>query len=398
MAYFRNATVNLLNLHYAIFAFVMTGGGAFTCVYLLKAGVPLRGVLVTMASVLLARFVIRPMIVRLAVRYGLRTLVIVGTILMSAQFPLIAAVNGVGPALYAAIAVMAIADTVYWSCYHAYFAALGDKEHRGHQISVREAIAAIIGIISPLVTGSLLVTFGAWAAFGAASVITLTAAIPFFWTPQVEVAPQVEGAFKAAIPGIKLFVTDGWIGSGWVFVWQMALFVSLGQSFVNYGGALAIAALVGAIAGLFLGRHIDAGGGGRAVLIALGAMTLVVLARAASPGQPLLAVAANAFASVGSCLYIPTLMTAVYNQAKLSPCTLRFHVATEGGWDIGGASGSLVAAALLWLGVPISVALLLPLIGIAASFIQLRRYYAEHPAITELEHVDLIGGTPATER
>jgi hypothetical protein len=69
-------------------------------------------------------------------------------------------------------------------------------------------------------------------------------------------------------------------------------------------------------------------------------------------------------------------MTAVYNIAKRSPCPLRFHVATEGGWDMGGASGSLAAALLLWLGAPLSIALLLPLIGVAAAFVMLRRYYA----------------------
>ena len=74
-------------------------------------------------------------------------------------------------------------------------------------------------------------------------------------------------------------------------------------------------------------------------------------------------------------LYIPTLMTAVYNLAKGSACVLRFHIATEGGWDAGGASACLLAAALLWTGAPLSLAILLALFGTAASFGLLRRYY-----------------------
>jgi hypothetical protein len=77
-------------------------------------------------------------------------------------------------------------------------------------------------------------------------------------------------------------------------------------------------------------------------------------------------------------------MTAVYNQAKRSPCTLRFHVATEGAWDVGAASGCLLAALLSALGVPISVALLLPLVGAAALFVLLRNYYAGRPLVTEI--------------
>lgn len=391
MAFFRNTAINLLNLHYGIFALVMNGAGPFICIYLLKAGVPLPGVLATMAGILMSRFIIRPSIVPFTARFGLRRMLILGTTLMSLQFPVIAMVHGVGLALYALILVAAIGDTVYWSCYHAYMAALGDQEHRGHQISMREAIAALAGIVSPIMTAWLLVAFGPFAAFGAASLITLIAMAPLFWTPDVLVAREVPGAFRAALPGVLFFAADGWIGSGLVFVWQLALFVSLSGSFLNFGGAMAIAALVGAVAGLFLGRHIDAGHGGRAVFLALGPLTALILLRAASVGHPALAVGANALAYAGSCLYMPTLMTAVYNIAKRSPCTLRFHVATEGGWDMGGASGSLAAALLLWLGVPLSATLLLPLIGIAAAFVMLRRYYATYGEVTQLE-VEPIGG------
>jgi MFS family permease len=376
MAYFRNRTVNLLNLHYGIFAVVMTGGGAFICVYLLKAGVPLPAVLLAMAAILLVRFAVRPFVVGLAVRFGLQRMLIAGSLLIAVQMPVIAEVHGIGWALLALIVISAIGDAVYWSSYHAYFAALGDDEHRGHQVSMREAIVAVVGIVSPLATGWILVTFGPRAAFGTSGLASALATLPLLWTPQVSVAPQVQGAWKAAIPGIQLFFCDGWIQSGLVFVWQIALFLSLGESFLNYGGALAIAALVGAIAGLFLGRHIDAGHGGRAVFFAFIPLALLILFRAASSGHPALAVAANALSSVGSCLYMPTMMTAVYNLAKRSPCTLRFHVATEGGWDAGGAAGCLAAAALIYSGVSLSVTLLLPLGGVAASFILLRRYYA----------------------
>ena len=84
---------------------------------------------------------------------------------------------------YALVIVAAIGDAVYWSCYHAYFAALGDLQHRGHQISMREAIATLVGIASPLATGWMLVRFGPMAAFGAAAATTVTAALPLSWTP-----------------------------------------------------------------------------------------------------------------------------------------------------------------------------------------------------------------------
>jgi DHA1 family inner membrane transport protein len=388
MAFFRSRTVNLLNLHFGIQSLALNGGGAFFAVYLLKAGLSVAWVLASLALILAARFIIRPIVVPIAVRSGTRALVIAGTCLTALQYPLLVAVHGVGPGLLVLCIVAALGDTFYWSSYHAYFAALGNREHRGSELGAREAIVAVAGIVSPLLTGILLVAFGPLVAFGAAAIVQVSAAVPLLWTPDVEVARRAPGAFKAAIPGMTLFLADGWIAAGYYFVWQIALFLSLGESYTAFGGALALAALVGAAAGLFLGRLIDAGHGRRAVWYGLGALAVTTILRAAAPGHALLAVIANALGALVVCLYIPTLMTAVYNQAKSSPCALRFHVAAEGAWDVGGASGCLLAASLAAAGVSLSVPLLLPLIGAAALFVQLRRYYGAHPAIAEIALTD----------
>jgi DHA1 family inner membrane transport protein len=382
MAFFRDRTVNLLNLHYGIQSIALSGGGAFFAVYLIEAGVSVAWALASLALILAGRFIIRPIVVPIAVRTGTRALVIAGTCLSALQYPLLAEVHGLGPPLFALCVVASLGDTFYWSTYHAYFAALGNHETRGAEIGVREAIAAVVGIVSPLATGWGLVAFGARVAFGMNAAVMLLAALPLLWTPDVMVARRVPGAYRAAIPGMKLFLADGWIGAGYHFVWQIALFLSLGESFVAYGGALALAALVGAVAGLLLGRHIDAGHGRSAVSYAISVLVLTTVLRAAAPGYAVLAVVANALGAVVVCLYIPTLMTAVYNQAKRSACTLRFHVATEGAWDVGGASGCLIAALLSAFGVSLSVAILLSLLGAAALFVLLRRYYGSHPAVT----------------
>lgn len=390
MAFFRSRMVNLLNLHYGIHSIALSGAGAFFAVYLLKAGLSVAWVLGSLALILAGRFLIRPIVVPLAVRFGMRPLVIAGTCLTAVQYPLLAAVHGVGPALFVLCAIAALGDTFYWSSYHAYFAALGNHEHRGSELGAREAIAAMAGIVSPLATGILLVAFGPLVAFGSAAVLQVSAALPLFFTPEVAVAHKVPGAFKAAIPGMVLFLADGWIAAGYGFVWQIVLFLSLAESFTAFGGALALAALVGAAAGLLLGRLIDAGHGRRAVWYGLGALAVTTILRAVSPGHALLAVIANALGALVVCLYIPTLMTAVYNQAKSSPCVLRFHVAAEGAWDVGAASGCLVAATLAAFGVALSVPIMLSLLGAAALFLELRRYYAAHPTVAELALADLL--------
>ena len=379
MAYFRNNAVNLLNIHYAIHSIALTGAGAFFAAYLFKAGVSVPGVFLTFAAILTGRFLIRPMIIPLAARFGMRALIITGTLLSACQYPLLARVHGVGPALYAIIALGSVADTFYWPSYHAYFARVGDDEHRGHQISAREAIVALIGVVSPLLTGFLLVTFGPRIAFGITAVVVATSALPLLWTPAFKVASTATGAIRAAVPGVLLFMGDGFISGIYVFVWQVALFQSLHENFIAFGGALAIAAVVGAVGGLYLGRYIDSGGR-RAVFIACGSLGLVLLMRAAATHDPALAVFANAVSALGGCLYIPTMMTVVYTLAKSAPCTLRFHVATEAGWDMGGATGLVTAAVLAWSGAPLWTILLLGILGVAWQFMLLRGHYAQRLA------------------
>jgi DHA1 family inner membrane transport protein len=376
MAFLRNGSVNLLNLHYAIHSLALSGGGAFFAAYLLHAGVSAPAVLAALALILGGRFVIRPLVLPPARRWGLKPLVIAGTLLSGLQYPLLAEVHGVGWELFALCAIASVADTVYWTSYHAYFASLGDAQHRGHQLGAREAIAAIVGIIGPLLAGWALTNFGPGVAFDATALVVVSAALPIFGIRNVPVAKTAPGALRAAIPSVLMFAADGWTAAGYYFIWQIALFLSLGESFTAFGGAMALAALVGAVCGLFLGRFIDAGHGGRAVWLAGGSLAIVIGLRAASYGQPALAVAANAAGAVVAAIYIPTLMTAVYNEAKRAPCALRFHIATEGGWDAGSASGCLIAAALLWTGASIALAIPLALFGTAAVSVLLRRYYS----------------------
>ena len=100
MAFFGNNAVNYLNLHYGIHSIALSGGGAFFMVYLLNSGVSAPAVFVSLAAILLGRFIMRPVVVGLSVRFGLRHMVAAGTLMSAVQYPLLAEVHGVGPALY----------------------------------------------------------------------------------------------------------------------------------------------------------------------------------------------------------------------------------------------------------------------------------------------------------
>jgi DHA1 family inner membrane transport protein len=375
MAFLRNRAVNWINLHSGIQALAHGMGGLFVLVFLLRAGVSVPASLCAMALIVAARFAIRPAVLPAATRFGLKPLIIVGNLLLAAQYPLLAEVRGVDATLLAYCLLSALGGTFYWTSYHAYFSLLGDSEHRGHQISAGVALTTLVGIVAPLIGAWALTTVGARETFAVVGLVQALATVPLLAIPRVEIPRSAPGALRAAAPGVGLFMADGWFSVSHELVWQVALFLSLGASLSAYGGAMALAALVGAVSGMLLGRHVDAGHGRRGVVIAFSAIAMTLVLRATSLGTPWLAVAANAVSAVASCLLTPVQMVPVYNLAKVSPCALRFHIAAEGGWDIGCFSGCLIAAALIASGASLAEVIALGFVGLLGQIALLRRYY-----------------------
>src|SRR5205814_2225416 len=133
----------------------------------------------------------------LARRLGLKPMVIIGSIGVALTYPLLARVNGLGPELVVFCVVSAIADILYWPSYNAYFASLGDAEHRGHQISAREALVSIVGIVAPLTGAWALTTVGPGPTFAAVGIIQALSALPLLAAPNVPVKAAAPGAFSS---------------------------------------------------------------------------------------------------------------------------------------------------------------------------------------------------------
>jgi MFS transporter, DHA1 family, inner membrane transport protein len=375
MAFLSNDAVNRVIVHSGVKALAESAGGVFFFVYLLKAGLSVEAALLSQAAIFTLRFALRPTMLPLAVRFGVLPIYIAGAFLMALQYPLLALVHGVGPALVVTCAAAGVGELVYYLAGNAYWAMVGDIEHRGQQIAARESLVAVVGIVGPLAGGAALTRFGPGPVFAVVGLVQALAALPLIGLPNVAVAAKAPGAFRAARAGFILIATDGWFDVCYIHVWQIALFLALAESFESYGGAMALAGLAAAVAGLFLGRHIDAGGGRRAVTVTYGLAATAVVLRAFSLGSPWLAVAANALGAMLWPLLGPTIGACSHNLAKASPCAFRFHMGTEGGWDLGAVAASLTAALLVRLGAPLTVPLLMALLGVAGSVAFLRRYY-----------------------
>jgi hypothetical protein len=377
MARSDNPDLNRLTLHSTLQQLAASVSDAFSAVFLYRQGLEPTAIFQAMAGVLALRFLLRPSVLPIARRLGLKATLIVGAALLALQAALLAPVRGLDAALLAYVAVAAVAGVLYWPSYHAMFALVGDAERRGAQIGLRQLLIAVAGVGGPAAGGLALAYGGPWLAFGAAAAIELVAIAPLVGCADRPVERDTPpGAYRVALRGALPFAADGWIYSGAGWAWSLIVFRSLGARFDAFGGVLAAAALAGALGGLAFGRALDAGGAPRAAWINAAVLTTTLAAKALCGGQAV----AVLFVAVGAALlgglYNPSLMTAIYNEAKASPCPLRYHLALEAAWDVGGALACLAAATALAWGASLQLVVLLALPLVALQAVGLRASYA----------------------
>ncbi len=372
MLFFGNSHINRLYLHSGLQSFAFNGGAVFSYVYLLKAGIATELVFLTIAAIILLRLLLRLALLPIVHRIGLRNGLILGTLIDASSFLLLGQVQGPGAWLVAYVLLSSCGTAFYWTCYHASVTRLGDAEHRGSQVSVREAIFAVTGIVAPLFGGFMLTFFGPVQAFVSTTFIYSLAALPIWNVPRMNIEPEARLAPEARNFALALAFSDGLVALAVNFGWRIVLFQTLGESYRNFGGALATAGLAGAIMGLIGGRLIDLGHHKRSVQIGLTIMSGAVLAEVLGYGSPWAAVAANMLGAVAGPIYMSAIMSPLYNVGQSSACAFRFNIVAENGFDCGAGLGALLAAAIVWLGLDYAWLLMLGLAGCTGIHLLLR--------------------------
>jgi MFS family permease len=363
----------LLTFHYVLYQLSVALAGGFVGAYLLKLGFSLPAALVLYAALLVMRFGLRFLALAVVRRLGLRAAMMAGAALAALQFlPLMLADNPAG--LLAWLLVVSLAESLYWPVYHSAAAVIGGAS-RGRELGTRTALGALVGVLGPLAGGLLLSHFGPTVDFAVAGLLTLLSILPLGRLREVSAGPipDLSGSMRFADrAAIATFAADGWMASGLAMAWPMVLFLSLGSHYESFGVANAMAGLVGAATGILCGRAVDRGERDRYLVLVCAALALGFLLRVGAGWSPLAAVIANATGAAVTGLYVPVLMSVIYDRAKQTGEAYRFHFSAEAGWDVGAASGCLVAALLSWAtGLP-SLAVLPAALGVLGIYWCLR--------------------------
>jgi DHA1 family inner membrane transport protein len=377
-----NNDIQRFTLHVAISSLAWALSSVFSVVFLVRAGLTPTQVFLAASATLAARFVMRPLVLVIAPAIGLRRTLILGVVLAAVSCPMLAPVNGVGFALVAYVAVTALGGVLYWTSFHVFFSAYSDTGRRGGQLGLLQLLAALAALSGPVIGGVLLARLGPWAAFGAAFVIMLVSILPILRASEPRIVHAVpDGAYAAAKNGAMLYFADGWLQVSLITAWNILMFHALGDRYDSFGGTLSLAGLAGAVGGMVLGRFIDKGHARRALWLNAFVLAVGLVLRSATFGHAGAVIAVAIGTTLFSGLYVPAWMTPVYNEARIAPCLLRFQFAAESGWDMGGALGGGLAAAMCYWGLPIEAAILmgLPMIFVQALLLE-RSYALQFPA------------------
>src|SRR5262249_32589428 len=133
MSFFGNQDINKLALHTALHQAAMGLSLAFFAAFLLHAGLSPSGVFLTLAAILTLRFFVRAAVLPSVRLIGFRNTFLLGALLFAVEYLVLAAYDGSNVRLLWFIVSDAVCSAFYWTCYHAFYAALGDPEARGAQ-------------------------------------------------------------------------------------------------------------------------------------------------------------------------------------------------------------------------------------------------------------------------
>jgi len=372
----RANPLGAVTVHSGLQSLAENTGGLFMTAFLVKQGVSQPLALAAFAALVMTRFAMRPVVLPLAVGRGLRAVVLMGIVVRALGYVLLGFVTRADGWMVAYVLAMGLGSVLYWTAWHAYNAAIADHATRGQQVSLQQAASAGVAIVAPVLGGLIHDSMGPVAGFALIAAIQLAAAWPLWSAPDTRVAAQVtldRAVIRFAQP---LYCAEGLHSGAVNVVWNLALFVSLGERFGAFGGTMALSGACAAVASLLIGRRIDAGQGRAMVPLAYGCAGLAVLIKAVAWRYPVAAIAATALGALVTPITQVALLAPLYVMAHRSACPLRFAMATEAGWDFGCAVACLLAAGALALGASYTVPILAGLIGVATVTLMLARWYA----------------------
>ncbi len=366
-----------INIHFALRVAGATLATVFEMVYLYELKIPLPHIFLIFGGIQLLRLFARPLIVGLAARLGLKKSIILSTLLYAGNYAILAQVQGISWWLALFVLWSAVNHAMYWTSYHACFAALSAKGTRGEDIGAKEALVALARALAPAASGFAIAYVGFTTSFFLAGSLVILSAIPLFFLPPVPAVPLVswrETWRTSDRRGFLVHFGHGWYEAG-ILTWSLIVFL-LVADYAVAGGLASLVVIFQMIAFLFVGKFIDRGHGYLIAHIAIGLLAVVMLGRAGFVRDIPTTILFDAIYAIANCFYGPALDTILYNAAGDAKNAWGFQVLSETSVDAGYVLSWTFGAIVTYFGLGLQWMLVWSLGGMLIMLFVFRNYYA----------------------
>lgn len=157
-----------------------------------------------------------------------------------------------------------LTSTLYWSPFHIDFAEFSTKQKLGRQVSLLYATQHIVGVLGPILSGFLIITFGFKASFIVGMILVLSSLIPLFFLPRQTVKYEFgyfesfrklfSKRFRPMCFSMMAFGAENTIG---IVVWPIFLYLLFKGDYLEVGIFSAFIIVVTLLFQLFIGKETD---------------------------------------------------------------------------------------------------------------------------------------------
>ena len=390
----KNKTINYINIHFGLQRFAETIALTFGPIYLYKIGISIPWIFLIWAAMFGTRFFIRPFMLQLLPKIGLKKSIIIGSIIYAITYPSFLLINGLNFALLLPILLVAIVDVSYWLPYHTYFGIMGDSEDRGKQHGVRNALIQIGNILAPLLGGSLMYYYGFIGNSLIAFLFFIICLIPLFFIEEVfpkKAFSFKEGLAKTGKRGFVIYGLEGFTTATFHFTWVLVLYFLMGENTLSTGGVIALTTVIHIIVSYFIGHNLDLQHEANDAItektkkrmlqhtpfyLIGGIMSFIgIIGKTFFTWTLPSILLVEVFVMLSQALLSPYINVIVYNEQKESEQPLWYQYLAETGWDVGSVFGYTAIAALVYFGGDLRYGMLFALITLPVLIWSLSPWY-----------------------
>jgi MFS family permease len=360
--FLSNRGINMLNIHIGIAGFANNFGSIFIAIFLYQNGISIPYIFLGYAIGFFARLVLRPIALKFCLKYGLKKVLIIGTLFYAANYPILGQVEGVDIWFYGFFLLFAITDVFYWLPYHSIFTIIGDDEHRGKQTSIRDGVYMFGEFLAPIISGIMILKFGYQSAFYVAMLLMFLAIPPILKIENLDIKKlQKKNKKPISKKGFWLYAGYGFAMNN-ELIWTILLFlIVLNPAY--FGGLIGLAVLIQIIINMFIGHKFDTGKGKRIYQLGSLLIAVSIIIRGIWVDTISEVIMSDIIIVLGYLFFDNIFNSAFYNISSKSQNPLNFQYFAEMGWDIGAGLAALMTATLTYYGYSLQVAMIISVLG-----------------------------------